>query len=254
MAECVMLLFILLLLSHIVHIRSVKCTGNNPPRIPYQCYQPGEVLIGGIVTYIGCTSQEPEFDHHPSQDGACYPLLVTKFYQHILALIFAIHEINQNPNFLPNVTLGFHIYDSTTDPKWTYRTTLDLLFTSRQLIPNYKCGTQKKVIGVIGGYSFEISSNMATLLNRYKIPQFSYGSFESKVDNPTNLPSFYRTVPQEALQYEGIIQLLLHFGWKWVGLITLDDEDGDHFLDTVEPMLSRNGICAAFIEKAIRSH
>ncbi|XP_077171466.1 vomeronasal type-2 receptor 26-like [Paroedura picta] len=58
--------------------------------------------------------------------------------------------------------------------------------------------------------------------------------------------------PEEALQYEGIVQILLHFRWKWVGLITMDDERGDRFLQTLEPMLSRNGICAAFIEKAAR--
>uniref|UniRef100_A0ACB8EWP3 Uncharacterized protein n=1 Tax=Sphaerodactylus townsendi TaxID=933632 RepID=A0ACB8EWP3_9SAUR len=57
-------------------------------------------------------------------------------------------------------------------------------------------------------------------------------------------------VPHEALLYEGIVRLLLHFGWKWVGLITLDDEGGDHFLQAMESMLSRNGICAAFKEKA----
>nr|XP_056720079.1 vomeronasal type-2 receptor 26-like [Euleptes europaea] len=176
--------------------------------------------------------------------------LITKFYQHILALVFAIHEINKNPSILPNVTLGFHIYDSTMDPKWTYRTTLDLLFTSLELVPNYKCGTQKEVMGVIGGYSSDTSLDMAILLSRYKIPQFSCRSLQSEVDNPTTFPSFYRMFPKEALQYEGILQLLLHFGWKWVGLITLDDEGGDHFLQAYELMLSSNGICAAFIEKA----
>nr|XP_056720672.1 vomeronasal type-2 receptor 26-like [Euleptes europaea] len=176
--------------------------------------------------------------------------LITKFYQHILALVFAIHEINKNPSILPNVTLGFHIHDSLMDPKWTYRTTLDLLFTSLELVPNYKCGTQKKVMGVVGGYSSDTSSDMAILLSRYKIPQFSCGSLESEVDNPTTFPSFYRMFPKEALQYEGILQLLLHFSWKWVGLITLDDEGGDRYLQVMQPMLSSNGICAAFIEKA----
>nr|XP_056720100.1 vomeronasal type-2 receptor 26-like [Euleptes europaea] len=177
--------------------------------------------------------------------------LITKFYQHILALVFAIHEVNKNPNILPNVTLGFHIHDSYVYLKWTYRTILDLLFTSLELVPNYKCGTQKKMIGVIGGYTSEISTDIATLLSLYKIPQFSFGSFESAVDNPTSLPPFYRTAPQEALQYEGIVQLFLHFGWKWVGLFTMDNEVGDHFLQAVELMLSRKEICVAFREKAI---
>nr|XP_056720094.1 vomeronasal type-2 receptor 26-like [Euleptes europaea] len=246
-----MLLLIQMLLPHVVYeVHSMKCTGNLSPQIPHQWYQPGEILIGGIVTHIGCSSREVLFEWHPSQDDACLPVLITKFYQHILALVFAIHEINQNPNILPNVTLGFHIHDSYIYLKWTYRTTLDLLFTSRELVPNYKCGTPKKMIGVIGGYSSETSTDMATLLSRYKIPQFSFGSFESAMDNPTSLPPFYRTVPQEALQYEGIVQLLLHFDWKWVGLFTMDNEGGDRFLQGFEPMLSSKRICVAFIEKA----
>ncbi|XP_077169349.1 vomeronasal type-2 receptor 26-like [Paroedura picta] len=80
----------------------------------------------------------------------------------------------------------------------------------------------------------------------------SYGSFESDVDGPMSRPSFYRMFPKEALQYEGIVQLLLYFRWKWVGLITMDDERGDRFLQTLEPMLSRNEICAAFTEKTAR--
>ncbi|XP_077774130.1 vomeronasal type-2 receptor 26-like [Podarcis muralis] len=56
-------------------------------------------------------------------------------------------------------------------------------------------------------------------------------------------------VPNEDLQYQGIIQLLLHFRWKWVGLITLANEAGERFLQTIEPMLFKNGICSAFTER-----
>ncbi|XP_066483827.1 vomeronasal type-2 receptor 26-like [Tiliqua scincoides] len=56
-------------------------------------------------------------------------------------------------------------------------------------------------------------------------------------------------VPNEAHQYMGIIQLLKHFQWTWVGLLAVDDESGDHFLHAVEPLLSQSGICAAFVER-----
>ncbi|XP_066486665.1 vomeronasal type-2 receptor 26-like [Tiliqua scincoides] len=56
--------------------------------------------------------------------------VVTKFYQQILALAFAIDEINENSEILPNISLGFHIYDSYVDARMTYRNTLDLLFHS----------------------------------------------------------------------------------------------------------------------------
>ncbi|XP_054850304.1 vomeronasal type-2 receptor 26-like [Eublepharis macularius] len=64
-----------------------------------------------------------------------------------------------------------------------------------------------------------------------------------------HIPSFYRMVPNEDFQYAGIVKLLRHFRWKWVGLIISDNDRGDHFLQVVEPMLSRNGICIAFIER-----
>ncbi|KAF7234987.1 hypothetical protein EYD10_18153, partial [Varanus komodoensis] len=56
---------------------------------------------------------------------------------------------------------------------------------------------------------------MADILGLYKIPQLSYGSFKPMNDQD-NLHSFYRMVPSEALQYQGLVQLLLHFQWMWL--------------------------------------
>ncbi|XP_062993146.1 vomeronasal type-2 receptor 26-like [Elgaria multicarinata webbii] len=229
--------------------QTLKCTGNDPLHIPHEWYQAGELLIGGIASHIHYMSPNIVFDKHPSEETIPFPIVLTKFYQHILALVFAINEINENPKILPNVTLGFHIYDSYYNVRMTYRTTLDLLFKSHQIVPNYKCGFQKNLIGVIGGLSADTSACMAHVLGLYKIPQFSYGSFETAVSDESHFPSFYRMVPNEALQYQGIVQLLQRFGWKWVGLITLDDEGGERFLQTIEPMLSQNGICSVFTER-----
>ncbi|XP_077774137.1 vomeronasal type-2 receptor 26-like [Podarcis muralis] len=56
-------------------------------------------------------------------------------------------------------------------------------------------------------------------------------------------------VPNEDLQYQGIIQLFLHFRWKWVGLLTPANEAGEQFLQTIEQMFLKNGICSAFTER-----
>lgn len=97
--------------------------------------------------------------------------IVTKFYQHLLSLAFAIKEINENPKILPNITLGFHIVDCYHDVRMTYQSTLDLLYKLHHYFPNYKCDVQKNLIAVIGGHSLEVSSYMADLLGLYKIPQ-----------------------------------------------------------------------------------
>ncbi|XP_029142157.1 vomeronasal type-2 receptor 26-like [Protobothrops mucrosquamatus] len=55
--------------------------------------------------------------------------------------------------------------------------------------------------------------------------------------------------PDETLQIVGIINLLKHFGWTWIGLLILDDDSGDNFLQVLETLLSENRICSAFLER-----
>ncbi|XP_077774132.1 vomeronasal type-2 receptor 26-like [Podarcis muralis] len=245
-----MLLLLLLLLPNIVSQgQSAKCATNHPVHVPHEWYEPGDLVIGAMASHIYYIVRTVSFKKHPSQDFIEAPLVLTKFYQQILALVFAIDEINENPSMLPNVSLGFHIYDSYYDSKMTYRNTLDLLFKSHHFVPNYRCGIQKNVIGVIGGLSSDTSWCMANVLGLFKMPQISYGSFEPAINYGTKFPSFYRMVPNEDLQYQGIIQLFLHFRWKWVGLITPANEAGERFLQKIEPMLFKNGICSAFTER-----
>ncbi|XP_062993268.1 vomeronasal type-2 receptor 26-like [Elgaria multicarinata webbii] len=175
--------------------------------------------------------------------------MVSKFYQNVLALDFTINDINKTPKILPNVTLGFHMHDSYLNERMSYRTTLDLLFKSLRFVPNYLCGTQKKLIGIVGGLGSDISFHMSDILSLYKIPQLAYGSFAPEESDRTPFPSFYRMVPNESPQYMGIIWLLQHFGWTWVGLLVNDDDSGDYFLHALEPLLSKNGICSAFIQR-----
>ncbi|XP_077776820.1 vomeronasal type-2 receptor 26-like [Podarcis muralis] len=169
----------------VCYVHAVKCTRHNPEDVPHEWHQSGDFLISGIVSQLSNpVFSKVSFNQYPPQ----HPLMnmVTKFYQHILALVFAVDEINENPRILPNVTLGFHIYDSYTDSRRTYRTTLDLLCKSHQFVPNYKCGTQENVIGVIGGLSSDTSSCMADILGLFKIPQVGseYWSSEAFLSPP----------------------------------------------------------------------
>uniref|UniRef100_A0A8D2LQH8 G-protein coupled receptors family 3 profile domain-containing protein n=1 Tax=Varanus komodoensis TaxID=61221 RepID=A0A8D2LQH8_VARKO len=171
--------------------------------------------------------------------------MMIKLYQHLLALAFAVSEINTDPWILSNVTLGFHIYDSYFFETMTYRATLDLLFNSYVFVPNYECGAQKNRMATIGGFASDTSFHMADILGLYKIPQLAYGAFPPEQSDTTSFPSFYRMVPNEIHEYSGIVHLLQHLGWIWVGLFIVDDDSGAYFLKTIEPLLSEKGICSA---------
>nr|XP_034958801.1 vomeronasal type-2 receptor 26-like [Zootoca vivipara] len=115
------------------------------------------------VTYIEKSSCERE----------CISIcrVVAKLYQHILALAFAVNEINENPKILHNITLGFHIYDSYYSLMMTYCTTLDLLCNLRRFFPNYRCDLPKNLMAVIGGLGSDTSFHISDILGPYKIPQ-----------------------------------------------------------------------------------
>ncbi|XP_015683220.1 vomeronasal type-2 receptor 26-like [Protobothrops mucrosquamatus] len=227
----------------------VKGVKGEPIPVPNEWYQQGDLVIGGMVSMVNYQFNEVSFQQHPSQEYFDNPDVLTKFYQHVLSLVFAVKEINENPEILSNVTLGFHIHDSYYNAMLTYWTTLDLLFRSRKFVPNYKCDTRKNLISIIGGLSSETSSYIADLIQFYKIPQLTYGSFAPKDIHSAEIPFYYSMVPNEASQYIGIIRLLQHFGWRWVGLFAIDNRHGEYFLQTMDSLFSQHGICSACTQR-----
>lgn len=57
-------------------------------------------------------------------------------------------------------------------------------------------------------------------------------------------------VPAEGTQYPGIVNLLLHFEWSFIGLFASNTDNGEQFLRTLTPLLLKNGICV-IISKSI---
>uniref|UniRef100_A0A670JK69 Vomeronasal type-2 receptor 26-like n=1 Tax=Podarcis muralis TaxID=64176 RepID=A0A670JK69_PODMU len=175
--------------------------------------------------------------------------VVTKNYRQVLALEFAVNEINENPKILPNVSLGFHIIESYFSQKRNYYVAMKLFSTQYRFVPNYTCDVQNNLIGVIGGLGAKTSHHLAAILDIYKFPQFTYGDFVPMLKDQSHSLPLHRLAPTETHQYKAIVQLLLHFKWIWVGLMTMNDETGELFLSYLLPILSQNNICAAFTEK-----
>lgn len=82
--------------------------------------------------------------------------------------------------------------------------------------------------------------------------QLVYGSFARAQGHKTIFKSLYQMVPNEAYQFMGVVRLLEHFRWRWIGLVVVDDDNGDQCLQIVIPMLTQHGICHAFILRLLR--
>ncbi|XP_039180249.1 vomeronasal type-2 receptor 26-like [Crotalus tigris] len=173
--------------------------------------------------------------------------MFTQNYQHILALVFAVKELNGNPQILPNVSLGFHILNSYFLARGTFLASMELLSTQDKFTPNYKCDIQNRIVGVIGGPTSEVCLHMTNILSTYKIPQILYGS-SSIIKDKTKEDFFHKMFPNETHHYWGILELLLHFRWIWIGVIISDDDNGDGFVQYVLPLYSQKGICVEFLE------
>ncbi|XP_032092271.1 extracellular calcium-sensing receptor-like [Thamnophis elegans] len=218
-----------------------------PLPISHQYYQPGDLSISGIISQVFTFSNPVTYNQHPSHNLLGEIGFVTQIYQHTLAFVFAVMEINENPHILPNTSLGFHIYNSHFLPSGTLLASLELLSTWNNFIPNYKCDTKDNAMAVIGGPDSDVGFSLATILSIYKVPQFTYGS-APVINDPSQSVFSLRMFPSREHQYLGIQQLLLLFRWIWVGVIFIDDENGLRFVHTILPKFSKNGICFDFIE------
>ncbi|KAJ6654465.1 hypothetical protein lerEdw1_006886 [Lerista edwardsae] len=81
--------------------------------------------------------------------------------------------------------------------------------------------------------------------------QLGYNLFDPFLSDTNTLPSFYQINPSYDAQNMGLVLLLLHFKWNWIGIVTLKNDNGERFIQTLTAVLLQNNICVAFAAKTI---
>ncbi|XP_069464477.1 extracellular calcium-sensing receptor-like [Ambystoma mexicanum] len=168
-------------------------------------------------------------------------------------MLFAIEEINTSRLLLPNVTLGFQIYDSCRIMQRSLEGTLWILAGQDDAVPNFRCREKFPLMGVIGDAGSSCSIVMARLLGLYRLPQISYVSSSPLLSDQNQFPSFFRTIPNDNFQSHGLAQVLIHFSWTWVGLLVEDNDYGHLGATLLKQELEKAGACIAFSENIILS-
>eukprot|EP00079_Xenopus_tropicalis_P023394 XP_012815766.1 PREDICTED: vomeronasal type-2 receptor 26-like [Xenopus tropicalis] len=87
------------------------------------------------------------------------------------ALIFAVEEINSDPELLPNISLGFQVFDTCVTIEGAAYGTLAMLSRGKEITPNYHCHNKAPLAGIIGDSGSTRSILMAQIFGLYRYPQ-----------------------------------------------------------------------------------
>uniref|UniRef100_A0A8C4ZN80 Olfactory receptor C family, w1 n=1 Tax=Gadus morhua TaxID=8049 RepID=A0A8C4ZN80_GADMO len=183
----------------------------------------GDITLGGLFSLHDMVVEPNRlFTTMPP-----HPRFNFRTFRWMQTMIFAIEEINREGKLLPNVTLGYKIYDSCSTPYQALKAAMELMGTEQdsevEMVDNHMChGTVPVVIGDGGSTQ---SLVVARFLGAFNVPQVSYFSSCACLSNKMEYPAFLRTMPSDLFQVRASIwsDILTGHGWVVRQSLTMRD-------------------------------
>ncbi|XP_043072824.1 extracellular calcium-sensing receptor-like [Puntigrus tetrazona] len=210
-------------------------------------YQDGDVILGGLFE-VHFFTVFPELSFRTEPESPYCEKFDMESFQQAQTMVFAIDEINKNPNLLPNITLGYHLYDNCVMLGMAFRAAIALVSGTEERYSNLNCTGPPPVIGIVGDPGSTPSIAISSVLGLFRVPIVSHYATCSCLSDRKKYPSFFRTIPSDAFQVRAMIQILRHFGWTWVGLLYSDDDYGIYASLSFKQEMQLFGGCVAFSE------
>ncbi|XP_063295432.1 extracellular calcium-sensing receptor-like [Pelobates fuscus] len=163
-------------------------------------------------------------------------------------MVYSIIQINILPSLLPNVTLGFELFDSCYNNVGSLIGTTWILSGKQKIVPNFNCHKGTMPLAIVGDMASKTTIPMARILGLYRYPQISYAAAHPDLSDKIQFPSFLRTIPNDNYEVFAMARLAKHFNWSWVGVITSDNELGRSGSQLLVKEIERDGGCVAFLE------
>ena len=175
----------------------------------------------------------------------------------IVSMMFALDEINNSSVLLPNMRLGYRIFDTCNTIETAVKETLHLIqgirpetvLTNSSSPQECLCNdTTTSIIGLVGDAASATTTKIASVLSATSTPQISYSATSTVLSNKYLYDSFLRTIPPDNFQAVLITDFMKQLGWTYVNVIACDDDYGRIGVDELLPLLKANGICLAVNE------
>nr|XP_055030847.1 extracellular calcium-sensing receptor-like [Misgurnus anguillicaudatus] len=211
----------------------------------------GDINIGAIfAVHSKETLPSFEFTQKP-QLLSCSGVTLSDF-RLAQIMIFAIEEINRNESLLPNVSIGYKIYDTCGSRLSSMSATMALL-NGQEFAAGGKCYGQSPIHAIIG----ETESSATVILSRttgpFKIPVISHTASCECLSNREDFPSFFRTIASDYHQGRALAFLVKHLGWTWVGAVNSDNDYGNYGMAIFLNSAKKDGICVEYSVKFYRT-
>ncbi|XP_062329914.1 extracellular calcium-sensing receptor-like [Osmerus eperlanus] len=211
----------------------------------------GDVTIGGAFS-IHSKITEPPLSFTDTPQPITCSIVNLREFRFAQTMIFAIEEINQGDDLLPNVSIGYRIYDNCGSTLSSMRAAMALM-NGGERTSGRNCSGQSAVHAIIG----ESESSSTIVLSRttgpFQIPVISHSATCECLSSRKEYPSFFRTIASDLYQSRALAQLVKHFGWTWVGAVNSDSDYGNNGMAIFLAAAREEGVCVEYTEKFDRN-
>ena len=185
----------------------------------------GDILLGALFPVHRQPSLKTAYTRQCGEIWEQYGM------HRIEVFLKTLDEINDDPDILPNVTLGCDIRDSCWYPPVALEQSIDFIKNSiasreRSLNRSGSAHRQpgsppinKPIAGLIGPGSSTVTIQVQNLLSLFNIPQVGYSATSKDLSDKSLYKYFLRVVPSDKLQAKALVDLVMYFNWTYISTV-----------------------------------
>ena len=191
----------------------------------------GDVMLAGLFSI-----------HEKTANDECDTVLNVQQLANAEAMVYAIEQVNKDPYLLPNITLGYRIFDTCGIPARANSIAFSFVINNalNEHLPTQLSAThfqdgvyhllhrnisERTIALVIGPVDSASSVVVASMLQVGNLPLISPSATSDELSQ-SHYKTFFRTVPPDGQQAKAISDIIEYFNWTYVAIVGSDSSYG----------------------------